>query len=248
MTTLVVFDIDGTLLNSVEQHHQAFEDALADLELTAPGSGWGEYTHHTDSWIFRELFRRDRGRTPTRLETDRFARALLDRYTAITATAPPPEIQGASTFLAALDDSADHRIAYATGGMREVAVRKLATVAPSDDSAVVATASEHTFREHVVRDAIDRAGGDRAPKRIIAVGDGTWDVRAAVALDIEFIGIGDSPQVFGPWFPRTHLAASFDEIDLTRSYTLRPPSGSVPPEPGRDTRFVGDSGDCPCWD
>lgn len=248
MTTLIVFDIDGTLLRSVQEHHRAFESALRDLGLAVPDSGWGGYTHHTDSWIFREVFRHDRGRTATRSETDRFAHALLDRYTELTALGDPGEIPGASAFLATLDASTDHRIAYATGGMREVAVLKLATVAPPGGATFVATASEHTFREHIVRDAIHRATDECAAERVISVGDGTWDVRAAVALGTEFIGIGDSTDVFGAWFPRTHLVASFDEIDLSRSYALRPPKGSVPVEPGRDTRFVAASVHCPCWD
>lgn len=85
MTTLIVFDIDGTLLRSVPAHVAAFVAALRESGLTEIDSNWGGYTHHTDSWIFREVFRRNTGRLPGEAETKRFSGLLHEHFTAATA-------------------------------------------------------------------------------------------------------------------------------------------------------------------
>jgi phosphoglycolate phosphatase-like HAD superfamily hydrolase len=248
VSTLIVFDIDGTLLRSVAAHQAAFHGALRDCGLAEIDAAWGGYTHHTDSWIFREVFRRNHGRVPAEDETQKFATHLHERYAAAVAREAPEPLPGAAAFLRALGASPEHRVAYATGGMREVTAVKLAGLAPSGTAGPVATASEHTFREHILREAIEQSAADGAAfDRVIAVGDGPWDVRAAVTAGLEFIGIGDSPAPFGAWFPRSHLFASFDDVDLDRDYTLAPPPGQVVAVPDDGRLFTAHPRRCPCW-
>lgn len=73
--------------------------------------------------------------------------------------------------------------------------------------------------------------------RVISVGDGPWDLRAAIATGSQFIGIGESTAPFGAWFPRTHLFASLDDIDPTTDFTVAPPAGQVA-EPDADKAFT----------
>jgi phosphoglycolate phosphatase-like HAD superfamily hydrolase len=250
VSTLIVFDIDGTLLRSVAPHQAAFHGALRDCGLAEIDSAWGGYTHHTDSWIFREVFRRNHGRVPAEEETLRFAGRLHERFAAAVEREAVAELPGAAAFLHALSTSPEYRVAYATGGMREVTTVKLAGLTPPGVCDPVATASEHTFREHILREAIEqsRQGADGGGfDRVIAVGDGPWDVRAAVTAGIQFIGIGESTAPFGAWFPRTHLFASFDDVDLDRDYTLAPPPGEVVPAAGAGEGFTARPRRCACW-
>lgn len=242
MSTLFVFDIDGTLLRSVAPHQTAFLGALRDCGLAEIDSAWGGYTHHTDSWIFREVFRHNTGRLPDAAETAEFADRLCARFVAGTEREGVAQIPGAAAFLRTLAGSDDYAVAYATGGMREVTAVKLA---PFEVGGPVATASDHTFREHVVREAVHRAG--TGFDRVVAVGDGPWDVRAAVATGSQFIGIGGSAAPFGAWFPRTHLFASFDEVDPSADFTLLPPAGQVAAEPDAGTVFTAGPALCGCW-
>ncbi|MFD8218281.1 hypothetical protein ACFV2U_32370 [Streptomyces sp. NPDC059697] len=110
---------------------------MRDCGLAEIDSAWGGYTHHTDSWIFREVFRHNTGRVP-----------------------------GAAAFLRALAASDEYTVAFATGGMREVTAAK---PAPLGAAGAVTTASDHTFREHVVREAIHQAGDGF--DRVVSVGD-----------------------------------------------------------------------------
>ncbi|MFF5703661.1 HAD family hydrolase [Streptomyces sp. NPDC012794] len=248
MTTLIVFDIDGTLLRSVAPHQAAFHAALEDCGLTDIDSAWGGYAHHTDSWIFREVFRHNTGRLPGEAEVQRFAGLLNERFLAVTAREGVEEIPGAAAFLRALEADGAYAVAFATGGLREVTAAKLAPLG-GGAGGPVSTASEHTFREHVVREAVhqavERNGGGF--ERVVCVGDGPWDVRAAVATGSEFIGIGAATAPFGDWFPRTHLFASFDQVDPAGDFTLVPPAGRVAPEPDPDKVFTARPVACPCW-
>lgn len=242
MSTLIVFDIDGTLLHSVAPHQAAFLGALGDCGLTDIDSAWGGYSHHTDSWIFREVFRHNTGRLPDEAETQRFADRLHQRFLTATEHDGVEEVPGAAAFLRRLATSREYTVAFATGGMREVTAAKLA---PLGAAGPVATASDHTFREHVVREAV-HLSGERFD-RVVCVGDGPWDVRAAVALGSEFIGIGASSAPFGEWFPGTHLFGSFDEIDPAADFTLHPPKGKVAAEPDAQTVFTPRPASCGCW-
>ena len=120
-----------------------------------------------------------------------------------------------------------------TGGMREVTAVKLALLQASGP---VATASDHTFREHLVLEAIYRAGEDF--DRVVCVGDGPWDLRAAVATGSQFLGIGVSTEPFGPWYPRANLFASFQDIDPAADFSLALPPGHVEAEADTDGTFT----------
>ncbi|SDI16857.1 Phosphoglycolate phosphatase, HAD superfamily [Actinokineospora alba] len=242
MSTLIVFDIDGTLLRSVAPHQEAFIGALRDSGLDDIDSAWGGYAHHTDSWIFREVFRRNTGALPTEAQTQFFSDRLHERFVAGTERDGVAQIPGAAAFLRKLAESPEYTVAFATGGMREVTAVKLA---PLDAVGPVATASEHTFREHVVREAIHQAGGPF--DRVVAVGDGPWDVRAAVATGSQFIGIGETVAPFGDWFPTTHLFTSFDDVDPAADFTLTPPPGQVTADPDTDDIFAARPLACRCW-
>lgn len=243
MDTLIVFDIDGTLLHSVAPHQAAFLGALDDSGLAGAAPALSGYAHHTDSHIFREIFRRRTGRLPDTAESHAFAGRLRERYVAATGPGGAEQVPGAAAFLRRLAGSGRYAVAFATGGLPGVTAAKLAPLAPDG---VVATAGEHTFREHVVREAVHRAGGPF--DRVIAVGDGPWDVRAAVALGTEFIGIGASTAPFGDWFPCTHLFASFDAVDPDADFRLAPPAGAVPEPPDAATEFTPGPDRCGCWD
>lgn len=72
------------LLRSATPHQAAFLGALRDCGLAEIDSAWGGCIHHTDSWIFREVFRHNTGRVPDEAETQRFADRLHERFLAVT--------------------------------------------------------------------------------------------------------------------------------------------------------------------
>lgn len=252
MPTLIVFDIDGTLLHSVAPHRAAFIDALRAVGLTSPDTDWGRYRHLTDSWIFREVFRSRHGRAPGADEFAGFDRTFAELFEARIGAGRVAALDGAPEFVRRLHDEPDVAVVYATGGLSGVTEAKLRSTGLEAPAAGIATASDHTYREHVVREAVHRAtaaqDGGAGFDRVIAFGDGPWDVRAAVAFGFEFVGVGESGRAFGPWFPATHLINRYEQVDLGRDYTLAPPPDAVPPAPESAGEFTaGPGAACVCW-
>ena len=53
---LAIFDIDGTLTDSVKILQSAFVKALNNFGLYDFDTNWSSYKHHTDSYIFKTIF------------------------------------------------------------------------------------------------------------------------------------------------------------------------------------------------
>ncbi|WP_162902860.1 HAD family hydrolase [Taibaiella koreensis] len=59
---LIVFDIDGTLTDSVAPHQTAFVTALQQMGITEIDTNFKNYRHHTDKHIARSFMKRTRQR------------------------------------------------------------------------------------------------------------------------------------------------------------------------------------------
>lgn len=96
-------------------------------------------------------------------------------------------------------------------------------VDPMITDSLVATASEHTHREHILLEAValaHRHYGLPTFERIVSIGDGPWDAQAATSIGCEFIGIGPTADHFRGLCPDDNRVAAFEHIDLTRRYTM----------------------------
>ncbi|MDA8586909.1 HAD hydrolase-like protein [Rhodobacteraceae bacterium] len=188
-TSIVVFDIDGTLTDTVAPHQAAFLEALQSFGFPNLVTDWSKYQHHSDSAIFAEAWATAGWDAPAPMGVlENRYRAAYDRRSAVVDLR---EIPGAAHFLASLQDSPWVPV-FATGSLRHGAVHKM-TVAnlPYDDELLV-SATEHQTREEIVTQAI-QAGRPQLshdqPDRVVSVGDGLWDLLTAKTLDLEFVGI-----------------------------------------------------------
>ena len=57
---LIVFDIDGTLTDSVNQHQKAFTETLHDIGVAKIISEFKTFKHHTDSFITKEVYENEK--------------------------------------------------------------------------------------------------------------------------------------------------------------------------------------------
>jgi phosphoglycolate phosphatase-like HAD superfamily hydrolase len=189
--TIVVFDIDGTLTDSVAIHQRAFEAALRSFNFPALRTDWGSYRHHSDSAIFYEawLDAGFSGQAPMPILEERFEREFKTLIAATTIR----EIDGASQLLNDITH-AGWIAAFATGSLRYGAEKKLAVLSAPIDLELLATASEHESREEIVQAAVAQAKKKHVVTdacRIISIGDGLWDLITARNLSLEFVAIGD---------------------------------------------------------
>jgi beta-phosphoglucomutase-like phosphatase (HAD superfamily) len=189
---LLILDIDGTLTDTVSIHHAFFLAALSEFDISNIDTNWGGYTHHTDSWILAEIFKRAFDRSPSLHEVKTVEDVMATCFEGLIETTSIQEIVGAKAFIRAVQASSQIAYAFATGSFRAPAKRKLESLNISYPSELLVTASEFDTREEIVRQAIARAGkywGTMDFDRVLSIGDGYWDLLTARKLDLEFIGI-----------------------------------------------------------
>jgi phosphoglycolate phosphatase-like HAD superfamily hydrolase len=191
---LAVFDVDGTLTDTKAVDYECFVRAVADeLGVDRARLDLSEVPHVTDAAIAAWLSKKHRGRDLSEDENvrliDSFVRLLRAELARAAARFAP--VAGAPGLFAELR-ATGWEVAIATGGWAPSAQLKLTASGLAEPGLVMATASDASTRVEILRLALgrarERARGDY--RRIVSVGDGVWDVRAAADLGLAFVGVG----------------------------------------------------------
>jgi phosphoglycolate phosphatase-like HAD superfamily hydrolase len=195
---LAIFDIDGTLTESVAVDEVCFVQAFRDvLGIEGINTNWMDYSFQTDSGLTLEICRKHLGRDPGGAEISRLQSRFIQLLCAsVEGTRQPMrEVPGAAALLHRLKAGPGWRIAIATGGWNVSARFKLASAGLPVDGIPWASADDACDRVEILRTAIQRAGRQYdqvAFEKVVYIGDGVWDVRAAKALRIGFLGLAAS--------------------------------------------------------
>jgi phosphoglycolate phosphatase-like HAD superfamily hydrolase len=191
MRFLVIFDIDGTLTQTTKADEECFVRSLAEVcGFDDVSTDWSRYKHATDSGIFHEIHEVRTGRPPSPIEISRFCRHFIGLLARVSYAAPFAAVEGAPPLLSCLADSAEHRVALATGAWRDSARLKMASAGLCYDDYPAASSDDAFDRESITRLSMRRAA-ERYGRcsGAVYVGDGVWDARACRNVGIPFIGI-----------------------------------------------------------
>ncbi|MDM1045659.1 HAD hydrolase-like protein [Myroides sp. 1354] len=188
---LIVFDIDGTLTNTVHLHQMAFKKGLQSIGVSTFNDAFSTYKHHTDLHIARVIYESSTGNPflPATLHT--FETFLYEEIKQETIL----EINGAKKLIEKLELHTDFGVCFATGSLYQPATLKLNRIGVSFNPLQLVASNTIEERENIVNQAIHNAKQYYSTSqfdRIIAVGDGLWDLLTAKNLNLEFIGIGTS--------------------------------------------------------
>lgn len=193
---LAIFDIDGTLTETNEVDSVCFVQAMADAHsVVGMSTDWGAYAHTTDSFITREILRERFGRTPEEEELSRFQRrfvSLLEERRSKDASLFA-EIGGAAAALARLSREPAWAVAVASGCWRGSGELKLRAAGLELGGVPAAYAEDGDSREEILLAALARARESCRREnfeKVVSLGDGLWDVRAARNLGFAFVGVG----------------------------------------------------------
>ena len=190
---LVMFDIDGTLTETVKVDEECFIRSFVEVfGFTDIDTDWSHYPHVTDSGIFNEIYASRIGRPPTALDVSRFRQHFIELLAAASAQTPFAPVTGVDRLLFRLASGGSHRVSLATGSWRDSARLKMAGAGMCFDDHPEASADDALERESIMELSRQRARewyGDSFAGTVY-VGDGVWDARACRALGIPFIGIG----------------------------------------------------------
>ena len=188
---LVIFDIDGTLTQTMKADEECFVRSLAEVcGFDDVNTDWSRFKHATDSGIFHEIHEARTGRPPSPIEISRFRRHFVELLARVSSDAPFAAVKGSPLLLSRLADSAEHRVALATGAWRASARLKMASAGLCYDDYPAASSDDAFDRESIIRLSMRRAA-ERYGRcgSIVYVGDGVWDARACRNVGVPFIGV-----------------------------------------------------------
>lgn len=188
---LIIFDIDGTIIDSVKTDDECFIQSFQDLfNIDLRSADWTNFKNVTDSGLTAEIFKIHLNREPEEQEIHKlknhFYRLLSDRSKEIS------EIPGAINMLKYLHAQPNISVAFATGGWKETAELKLSTIGFERGDIVLTSANQDISRSIITQLAIKETQVKQklaSFDSITYVGDGIWDFQTTKALGFNFIGI-----------------------------------------------------------
>ena len=185
----VIFDIDGTLLQSASVDDDLYKYSVK--SVVGPvrfRPSLADYDFVTDSGILSQVLEDNSlpvDPDPTPAIKACFVEALRNY---IRDQGPFHEVPGARSLLASLRTSSNHSVAIATGGWRESAYLKLDSAKFDIDNIPVATSDDEYDRSEIMLSALSRLGSDF--ESVTYYGDGPWDRDACLALNWRFVAVG----------------------------------------------------------
>ncbi len=190
---LVIFDIDGTLVHTIDGAADCFFEVLErHTGGETNGRGIGDFDHVTDEGIARQMLA-EAGRVDDVEETLKVVRT---EYTRELEARLAPEtvhpVDGAPDFVDWLLASSDHQVGVATGNWHPTAELKLNLIGVDHGPIPMGTSSD-SHRRHEILSAAYERGARTAPSDLsgaVYVGDGEWDLKVARHLDMGFVGVG----------------------------------------------------------
>ncbi|MDC3388700.1 HAD family hydrolase [Flavobacteriaceae bacterium] len=186
---LIIFDIDGTLIDSVSNYHEVIIKAMNALGISSIDSNFNALKHHTDSYAlkynYENFFNKE---LPLSLLND-FELKIVEYLKLDTKTIA---IKGSAEVLNQLC-MRGYAIAFATGSLQKSAIFKMNSAGLDMNIEVLATSKTSFSREGFILEAIDKAKSIYNVShfdKIVSIGDGIWDLKTAQNLKLNFIGIG----------------------------------------------------------
>ena len=194
--TLILLDIDGTLVDSLELENKYFPQAVCEsLGLTRMNTDWDSFSNPTDNGIIREVMREELGKLchPEDIELckERFIELLsghLDQHP--QALQPIP---GAREFVSFLENHTHYSFAIVTAAWRFSAELKLTAAGFDYENWPMYSCTEYEYKKDAMKAALDEARKlhDKEFDQVLYVGDSRSDLRFSNELGYEFLGRGE---------------------------------------------------------
>ena len=187
---IAVFDIDGTLTDTMSVDVECYEGAIAEMLGVEVPSSWPEMDEVTDPAILATACELRGVPAPSATTEGLIANRVAELLQLELEQRPGrfAPIPGARRVFAELR-SAGWRVAMATGAWRPSALVKLAGARIPIENVPLATSSDFRARREIIRHAVSEMSQAES-EPIVYFGDGVWDGRAATSLGYGFVGIG----------------------------------------------------------
>lgn len=185
----VIFDIDGTLVQSVAIDESLYADAIRSVlgQITFRPN-WADYDFVTDTGILSQVLADNTIPTPS-ADVREVERVFIEGLkTHVSENGPFIEVPGANEYFRSLCESENHSVAMATGAWRSSALIKLESAGFEIGVAPLATCDDSDARTGIMEVALSKIGSGF--DSITYYGDGSWDEKACSELGWNFIAVG----------------------------------------------------------
>ena len=194
-----MFDVDGTLVQSMDFDPELFASAIEE-ELDLPvDRNWAQYTNVTDSGILDEIIV-THGFNDQKIEIqEKVKSSFISKIDEYLKHNPAIEVNGASSFLNQLNSVKDINVSIATGGWHETTVLKLKSAGLFYSDIPIASSSDHHSRTEIMKISKQRTNSD-TDVPCTYFGDAPWDKIACEKLGYNFVLVG-SEIIHDQWIP-----------------------------------------------
>lgn len=185
----IVFDIDGTLVESTGFDSDCFKSAVLEHADVSFKSDWSQYRHVTDSGILYEILELHDLINHAEELTERIKNSFIQNIESHISFNPVKEITGASKFVSFLSEMKDVSLAIATGGWSETALLKLRAANIDVNAIPLCSANDAHSRTDIMKAALAQVCSAE-PSRVTYFGDASWDKKACEDLGWNFVLVG----------------------------------------------------------
>jgi phosphoglycolate phosphatase-like HAD superfamily hydrolase len=193
MKTLVIFDIDGTLLHSNKVDSETFAETYeSQFGQPFPSIDWRNYPHVTDHTIFNEVIRQHFDRPASAADIDRQQSHFVAQLCRKRELMPEVfrEVPGAVSTVNNLLNLKEYVVGIATGGWRAPAQIKLKHLGFPIQEFYASYADNKITREDILKESIELARAAHPDiQRTVYIGDAIWDVTTTRNMGLNFIGV-----------------------------------------------------------
>ncbi len=190
--TLVIFDIDGTLVYSNKIDSECFAQTYHYIYgKPFPTIDWTKYPHVTDTTIFRTVIQQQFERAATEREMVEFQHEFVALIEEKRMSEPHEfmEVPGAKQVIEKLLEDERYEVGVGTGGWYRPAMVKLRHVDIPTDPLVIVGADGHEKREGIIGQVMQTVAARTAFQRTVYIGDAIWDVNTTRRMGMDFVGI-----------------------------------------------------------
>lgn len=187
----IMFDIDGTLVNSFEFDEQCFIEAVQEALNIDIDTCWESYPHVTDRGLLMEILKRAGHSMPIDECEAKVKPLFVKKVKAHLLKNSLEPVLGAAEFIQQLKHHPNVALSLATGGWLETAMAKLHAAKIDVSGIPIASSNDHYRRTSIMRLALARSGAESVSETPIYFGDAAWDQSACKELGFSFVLVGN---------------------------------------------------------